>query len=254
MKIDLTGKRAFVIGATGGLGRAIAVGLAASGARVALGYNSAAAGAEALAALMPGEGHLPLRAPVTDSAALAEAAAEIRAAFGGLDILVNCAGITRFVPHGDLDALEDQIIDDILAVNVRGVVATTRAMRPMLDASDRGAGGKAVIVNISSIAARTGMGSNIVYCASKAAVDNMTLSLARALAPKIRVLSVAPGLVDTDFVKSLRQDWRDEQAARTPLGDLAQPEHIADAVVAAAGLLTYSTGTVIAVDGGRPLG
>ncbi|MFT4148564.1 MAG: SDR family oxidoreductase [Paracoccaceae bacterium] len=247
--IDLSGKRAFVTGATGGLGQAIARGLAQAGARVALGYNSAAAAAEALAADLPGEGHLPLRAPVTDSPALTAAAGAIRDVFGGLDILVNCAGITRFVPHGDLDGLDDQIIDDILAVNVRGVIAATRAMRPMLDET-----GKGVVVNISSIAARTAMGSNIAYAASKAAVDNLTLSLARALAPRIRVLSVAPGLVDTEFVKALSQDWRDEQAARTPLGDLAQPEHVADAVVAAAGLLTYSTGAVIAVDGGRPLG
>ncbi len=247
--IALANKRALVTGATGGLGKAIAAGLAAAGARVALGYNRAGAEAEALAATLPGNGHLPLCAPVTDSAALSEAAGRIMAEFGGLDILVNCAGITRFCPHGDLEALDDAIINDILAVNVRGVIACTRAMRPMLDATGRG-----VIVNISSIAARTAMGSNIAYCASKAAVDNLTMSLARALAPKIRVLSVAPGLVDTEFVKALSQDWRDEQAARTPLGDLARPEHVADAVVAAAGLLTYSTGTVIAVDGGRPLG
>ncbi len=247
--IGLSGRGALVTGATGGLGKAIAAGLAAAGARVALGYNSAASGAEALAAALPGEGHLPLCVPVTDSMALAAAAGKIRETFGGLDILVNCAGITRFVPHDDLEALEDRIIDDILSVNIRGVIACTRAMRGMLDES-----GKGVVVNISSVAARTGMGSNIAYCASKAAVDNLTLSLARALAPKIRVLSVAPGLVDTDFVKALSQDWRDEQAARTPLGNLAQPEHVADAVVAAAGLLTYSTGTVIAVDGGRPLG
>lgn len=246
--IDLSGKRAFVTGATGGLGSAIARGLAAGGARVALGYNSSSASAEALASQLPENGHLPVRAPVTDSTALAEAAQAIRAGLGGLDILVNCAGITRFVPHGDLDALEDGIIDQILAVNVRGPLACARALRPLLDESGQG-----VIVNISSIAARTGMGSNIVYCASKAAVDNMTLSLARALAPKIRVLSVAPGLVDTEFVRSLSQDWRDEQAARTPLGDLVQPGHVADAVAAAAGLLTWSTGTVIAVDGGRPL-
>lgn len=247
--IDLSGKRALVTGATGGLGKAIAIGLAASGARVALGYNNSSQEAEALAATLAGMGHLPLRAPVTDSAGLTVAAQTIRNAFGGLDILVNCAGITRFVPHAALDALEDDVIDSIFAVNVRGVIACTRAMRPMLDES-----GKGVVVNISSIAARTGMGSNIAYCASKAAVDNLTISLARALAPRIRVLSVAPGLVDTDFVKSLNQDWRDEQAARTPLGDLAQPQQVADAVVAAAGLLTFSTGTVIAVDGGRPLG
>ena len=91
----------------------------------------------------------------------------------------------------------------------------------MLERSDLPGGG--VIVNISSIAAVTAMGSNVAYCASKAALDNMTRSLARALAPRIRVLSVSPGLVDTDFIKSLEPAWRDEQAARTPLRRLAQP-------------------------------
>lgn len=97
------------------------------------------------------------------------------------------------------------------------------------------------------------MGSNVIYCASKAAVDNMTKSLARALAPAIRVLSVSPGLADTEFVKSMDRTWRDEQANRTPLKRLARPEEVAAAVVFAAAYLTFTTGAVIPVDGGRPL-
>jgi NAD(P)-dependent dehydrogenase (short-subunit alcohol dehydrogenase family) len=107
----------------------------------------------------------------------------------------------------------------------------------MLEQSPLKGGG--VVINISSIAAVIAMGSNVMYCASKAAVDNMTKSLARALAPKIRVLSVSPGLVDTDFVKSLDQAWRDEQASRTPLKRLAQPEEIAAAVISAITQLTF---------------
>jgi 3-oxoacyl-[acyl-carrier protein] reductase len=110
-----------------------------------------------------------------------------------------------------------------------------------------------VVVNISSIAARTAMGSNVMYCASKAALDNMTLSLARALAPAVRVVSVSPGLVDTEFVKSLDAQWRDSQSARTPLGRLALPEEVAAAVMTAVRSLTFSTGCILAVDGGRPL-
>ena len=110
-----------------------------------------------------------------------------------------------------------------------------------------------MVVNISSIAARTAMGSNIMYCASKAALDNMTQSLARALAPRVRVLSVSPGLVDTEFVKSLDPRWREEQAARTPLARLARPQEVGAAVVAAVRDLTFTTGCVLAVDGGRPL-
>jgi 3-oxoacyl-[acyl-carrier protein] reductase len=123
-----------------------------------------------------------------------------------------------------------------------------RALRPLLATH-----GDGLIVNVSSIAAVTAMGSNVMYCASKAAVDNMTRSLARALAPAIRVASVAPGLSDTEFVKALDQEWRDEQALRTPLRRLASPREVALAVVALATHLRFTTGAVIPVDGGRPL-
>ena len=101
--------------------------------------------------------------------------------------------------------------------------------------------------------ANIGIGSNVMYCASKAALDNMTKSLARALAPKIRVVSVSPALVDTEFVKSLDQVWHDEQAARTPMGRLATPDEIGNAVRAVIDTLTFSTGCIIQVDGGRTL-
>lgn len=114
---------------------------------------------------------------------------------------------------------------------MRGPFAAVRALAPLLRRSALPGGG--VVVNVSSIAATTAMGSNVLYCASKAAVDNMTKSLARALAPQVGVLSVAPGLVDTDFVKSMDAGWRDEQAARTPLGRLAAPQEIGRAVLAA---------------------
>ncbi|MFT4046773.1 MAG: SDR family oxidoreductase [Solimonas sp.] len=242
---------ALVTGGAGGLGTAICRGLAAAGFAVAVGYRGSKAQAEQLAATLPGSGHLAIRAPVTDSAALRQTADEIVRHCGRCDVLVNCAGTTRFVPHADLDALDDALIDDILATNVRGPVAAARALLPLLKASPRRGGG--VIVNISSIAARTAMGSNLAYCASKAALDNLTMSMARALAPRVRVVAVAPGLVDTDFVQSLDVTWRDEQAARTPLGRLAEPTEVAAAVLAAASTFTFSTGTVFTVDGGRPL-
>jgi 3-oxoacyl-[acyl-carrier protein] reductase len=163
-------------------------------------------------------------------------AAAVRGRYERCDVLVNCAGTTRFVAHADLEGLDDALIDQILTVNVRGSFATLRALLPLLRESSHRGGG--VVVNISSIAARTAMGSNVMYC---------------ALAPAVRVLSVSPGLVDTDFVKSLDATWRDEQAARTPLGRLAAPEEVAAAVLAAVRDLTFTTGCVLAVDGGRPL-
>lgn len=251
LPLPLAGRVAVVTGAAGGIGAAICEGLAAAGASIAAGYNGSHDAAESLAARLPaaaGQRHAALRAPVTDSTALATLAAEVTAHWGRCDILVNCAGTTRFVPHADLDGLDDALFDQILQTNVRGPFAAVRALAPLLRASGAG-----LVVNISSIAAVTAMGSNVAYCASKAALDNMTRSLARALAPEIRVLSVSPGLADTDFVKQMDAGWRDAQAGRTPLRRLAQPAEVAAAVLAAAVHLTFSTGAVIPVDGGRPL-
>jgi 3-oxoacyl-[acyl-carrier protein] reductase len=240
-----------VTGGAGGIGKSICGALAREGMRVVVGYNKSAVGARELVDSLPGQGHSALAAPVTDSAALKNLASMIAARYGRCDVLVNCAGTTRFVPHGELDSLDDDLIDLILATNVRGAFATVRALRQLLDRSTQPGG--AVVVNISSLAAVTGMGSNVMYCASKAAVDNMTKSLARALAPRIRVVSVSPGLVETDFIKSMDQRWRDEQLERTALKRLASPNEVAAAVVAAVKNLTFTTGSIIAIDGGRPL-
>lgn len=250
MANSLKGKVALVTGGAGGIGAAICRRLAENGVAVVVGYNSSEGPAQTLATELPKAelAHCALAAPVTDSAALQALAQEIERRYGRLDLLVNCAGTTRFVPHSDLDGLDDELFDRILATNVRGPFATVRAMHPLLAASGAG-----LVVNISSIAAVTAMGSNVAYCASKAAVDNMTKSLARALAPTVRVLSVSPGLADTEFVKQMDQSWRDEQSARTPLHRLAEPEEVADAVVAAATHLTFTTGAILPVDGGRPL-
>jgi 3-oxoacyl-[acyl-carrier protein] reductase len=242
---------AVVTGGTGGIGAAICKTLATAGFTVVVGFRRSASAADELAAALPGVGHVALSAPVTDSPALQSMAAAVHERYGRCDVLVNCAGTTRFVPHADLHGLDDALIDDILTTNVRGAFAALRALLPLLKTSVWPGG--AVVVNISSIAARTAMGSNVMYCASKAALDNLTQSLARALAPEIRVVSVSPGLVDTDFVKSLDPRWREEQAARTPLGRLAAPAEVAAAVTAAVRDLTFTTGCVLAVDGGRPL-
>jgi 3-oxoacyl-[acyl-carrier protein] reductase len=242
---------AVVSGGTGGIGAAICKALAGAGFSVIVGFRRSPQAAQKVVGALAGSGHAALPVPVTDSAALKSMADAVGARYQRCDVLVNCAGTTRFVAHGDLDGLDDALIDEILATNVRGSFAAVRALAPLLRASTLAGGG--VVVNISSIAARTAMGSNVMYCASKAALDNMTLSLARALAPAVRVISVSPGLVDTEFVKSLDPQWRDSQSARTPLGRLARPEEVAAAVVTAVCSLKFSTGCILAVDGGRPL-
>lgn len=252
MTFAMSGQVALVTGGTGGIGAAICEALALAGATVLVGYRSSEKQAHALAMRLEGPAakmHRAVYCDVRDSAGLGQLASRVAEEFGRLDVLVNCAGTTRYVAHRELGELDDALIDEIFTTNVRGTIASVRALQPLL--AQRGSG---LVVNISSIAAQTAMGSNIAYCASKAAVDNLTKSLARALSPEIRVVSVSPGLVDTEFVRGLDEAWRSEQAARTPLRRLAMPKEVADAVVALTTRLTFTTGAVIPVDGGRPLG
>ena len=238
-----------VTGATGGIGSAIARKLAADGFAVVAGYHTAAQRAEKLVADLPGSGHRTARISVLEPASLAELAGALRAGVGGLDVLVNCAGITRAVPHHDLDGLDDGLIDEIFAVNWRGPFAAVRALRPLLEAAETG-----VVVNISSVAGITGQGSNVAYCASKAALDSMTRSLGRALAPSIRVVSVSPGWVAGEYAERMPPEVLDAQRQATPLRRLGTAADVAAAVSAVVGDLPFTTGSIVAVDGGRPLG
>ncbi|MCY3779333.1 MAG: SDR family NAD(P)-dependent oxidoreductase [Chloroflexi bacterium] len=245
---DLSGQVAVVTGGGGGIGSAICRRLAAAGAQIVITWNSDQSKARAAANSLAGGNHLVISCPVDDSGAQAELARAIAEKYGRLDILVNNAGISRAIAHDDLDGLDDALIDQIFRVNWRGAFASIRALAPLLGA---GAGG--VIVNISSIAGRTGVGSNVAYCASKAAMDTMTKSLARALAPQIRVLSVSPGWVDGEYARRMPRALIAEQEDKTPLGRIAEADDVADAVYSAVALLRFSTGDVIPVDGGRPL-
>ena len=245
---DLTGKVAVVTGGGGGIGSAICRRLAEAGAQIVITYNSDQGKARAVANSLSGANHLIMPGPVDDSAAQTQLAAAISEKYGRLDILVNNAGISKAVAHADLDALDDALIDDIFRVNWRGAFASIRALKALLLAGDGG-----VVVNISSIAGRTGVGSNVAYCASKAALDSMTRSLARALAPQIRVLSVSPGWVNGEYARRMPRALIAEQEEKTPLGRIAEAEDVAEAVYAAVAHLRFSTGDILPVDGGRPL-
>lgn len=243
---DLTGRVAVVIGGSSGIGAATVRMLADAGATVAIGYNRGADRAAALRDALPRDGHSIFGITIDDSASVREASRTVEAAHGRVDILVNSAGTTRPVPHADLEALDDELLDRIMASNVQGPFATIRAFVPMLKAS-----GDGVIVNISSISGFTGSGSNVGYCASKAALDTMTLSLARALGPEIRVLCVSPGAVATDFVAGRDRAALEKIAAGTPLKRVVEPEDVARTVMACITHLTVTTGARIICDGGR---
>ncbi|MEM8706371.1 MAG: SDR family oxidoreductase [Actinomycetota bacterium] len=245
----MTGAVALVTGGGGGIGSAICRRLASDGMTVLVGYHSSADRAEQLAAELPGTDHRAVRIAVDDSPALAEVEASVTATEGRLDALVNCAGMTRPVAHDDLDALDDELIDQIFATNWRGPFATIRAFRSLLEASD-----DPVIVNISSVAGITGQGSNVAYCASKAALDSMTRSLGRALAPRIRVMSVSPGWVMGEYAARMPEEVIAVQRDATPLRRLATGDDVAAAVSAVIHHLPCTTGAIVNVDGGRPLG
>ena len=253
MATTLEGKVALVTGGAGGIGAGICEVLAEAGATVIVGYNRSADAAAALAARLPSPptgqaGHAAHAVPVTESAALAALARTLSDRPGRLDLLVNCHGTTRFVAANDLDALDDALIDSVLTTNVRGTFATVRALRGLLQASD-----SALVVNISSIASQLAVGSNIMYCASKGAVDTLTKSLALALAPRIRVCAVSPGLVLTESAQRFDPAFLAGHVDRSPLKRLTTPQDIGHAIVGLATQLTAVTGIIVPVDTGRSL-
>jgi 3-oxoacyl-[acyl-carrier protein] reductase len=241
-------KVALVTGASSGIGRSTAARLAALGASVVVGYNSNRGKAEETVAGLQGTGHVAMRIAIDETASIAAAADAVDERFGRLDALVNCGGATTPVRAADLAGLTDDIFDRTVTINLRGPFAMVRAFRPLLE---RGEG--AAIVNVSSIAARTGVGSSLAYLAAKAGVDALTIALAKVLAPKIRVFSVSPAGVDTDFVPGRSREKLQQIAQTLPLAHVTTPDDVARAVIACIVNLTSSTGIVVPVDEGRHL-
>lgn len=244
--MDVKGKTVLVTGGNTGIGKAISMDFARHGANICIAY--AAYEDEAIKAVEEIEKlGVEAKAYYTDISKEEEVIALIKkivADFGGLNVLINCAGRTHVVAHEDLYGMKSEYWDDIFAVNVKGTFFCCREAKPYLE-KDGGA-----IINITSTGGMNGKGSSIAYSASKAAEINLTRSLARVFAPKVRVLGVAPGFVATRFVAG--QEARGEQNAReTCMKRLAKPEDIADVV----GSLVYGndilTGINVVVDGGR---
>ena len=251
----LVGKVAIVTGSASGIGAAVAVSLAEAGARVVINYTKSEAEARETAVLAERAGGevRVVRADVStdaDCRALAQAA---RNAWGRVDILVNNAGTTTFAGHADLEALSAEDFARIYAVNVTGAYQMIRACRDALKES------LGAVVNVSSIAGIAGVGSSVAYAASKGALNTMTLSLARALAPEIRVNAVCPGYVATPWFSKRFGEQRfaqitAEQAEATPLKRAGEPRDIANAVLyLASPAARHVTGVMLVVDGGLHL-
>jgi 3-oxoacyl-[acyl-carrier protein] reductase len=244
MRLD--GKVAVVTGAGTGMGRAIAELFARHGAKVVVNYSSSRDAAEEVVAAIQGEGGTAMAAGAdvskdADAISLMEATER---AYGRIDYLINNAGWSTRIPHAQFDELTDEIWDRTLNVNLRGVFYCVRAATPFLK---KQAGSS--IVNISSVASITGQGSSIAYAASKAGVVTMTKSLARALAPAIRVNAVLPGFVRTRFAGWPKESF-DAAEKITPLRQLASVEDIADAALFFAAMAKSTTGESLVVDGG----
>jgi 3-oxoacyl-[acyl-carrier protein] reductase len=244
-----------VTGASSGLGRAIAVGAADQGARaVIINYASSAAEAEATAALVRKAGAEAVLAQGdvgqdADCRAIVAAAAR----FGRTDALFNNAGRTKAASYNDLDKLDAEDFLGIYRVNVVGPYQMIRAARALLEAADC-----PMVVNTSSIAGVTGGGSSIAYSASKGALNTMTLSLAKALAPRIRVNTICPGFIDSpwfDKLGSARDRIRENIAKTTPLQVASTPEDIAEsALFFGSRAARHITGETLLVDAGLHLG
>ena len=249
--MDLDGKAAIVTGAGTGVGAATARALARRGCAVLANYSRSKDGAEetAAAAAALGVKSLAFRADVSQDAdcrAMVQAAVD---AFGRLDVLVNNAGTTTFVPHADLEKLDAEAWQSIMAVNVVGPFQCARAAKAAMEESDGGD-----VVNVSSVAGLVGTGSSIPYCASKAALNNLTVTLARVLAPKIRVNAVAPGFIDGSWLQEGLGEAFDtiksHIKSRAALGEVCTPDDVSDAILS---LITGSdlvTGHVLPVEGG----
>lgn len=244
-------RAALVTGASRGMGRSVAVALAQSGYDVAVNFSRSAEQAEETAALVRSFGAqaLPLRADVSDEAAVREMLRSCASAFGRLDALVNNAGMTVETAPDDFDAMELEAWDRVFAVNVRGLFQVTRAALPMLRLSD-----DASVVNMSSIAGVRPSAQPLPYAASKAAVANLTRTLARSLAPRVRVNAVAPGWVLGEWMEQTLGDnyqrLMDRRASHTPLGRVATPEDVAEVVVSLITSNHMVTGSVVVIDGG----
>jgi NAD(P)-dependent dehydrogenase (short-subunit alcohol dehydrogenase family) len=244
-----------VTGSSSGIGAATARLYAERGWNVAINYSREAAPAEKVAdeCRALGVAAIAVKADVADDAACVRLAARVEAEWGRADVLVNNAGTTRFVAPTDLDALSAEVFQQVYAVNVIGAFQMTRALMPLLKRHP-----VAAIVNVSSVASMLGVGSSIAYMASKGALNAMTFGLARAFGPEVRVNAVAPGLVETPWLRGGLGEARYAATVaaykgRATLAEVIAPEDVARSIWYLGVDAAKTTGEVLLLDAGLRL-
>jgi 3-oxoacyl-[acyl-carrier protein] reductase len=260
MRMSGDGLCVIITGSASGLGAATAAILAKDGARIVINYASSQKEAEETADLCRAAGGevVVVQGDVSrdeDCRKIAAAAAP----WGRLDVLINNAGTTKHVPHHNLDGLSSEDFQRLFGVNTIGPFQMVRAARSLLEAGATASGRASTVVNVSSVAGISGVGSSVAYAASKGALNTMTLSLARALAPLIRVNAVCPGYIDTPwFTKGRGVDGaakvRDAVVAKVPLKRASTAEDVAGVVCFLATQQSSNmTGEVLRIDAGAHL-
>jgi 3-oxoacyl-[acyl-carrier protein] reductase len=247
--VDLKGKVALITGGGTGLGREISLAFARQGADVAVNYSRSEADAVATARELEGRGvrAIAVQADVSIAADIQAMVDRTASELGGVDLLVNNAGTTKFVGFKDLDNMDEESWDRIMAVNLKGPWLCMKAVAGPMRRAGQGA-----IVSITSVAGQRATGSSVAYAVSKAGLIHATRCMALALAPEIRVNSVAPGLVLTRWQHAMSEERREEQRQAAPLKRTVQPEEIATTVVECL-RNDGMTGQTITVDAGMLL-
>jgi 3-oxoacyl-[acyl-carrier protein] reductase len=245
---DTSRKAALVTGGGTGVGRATSLQLAARGYDVAINYSRSRDDAQvtAAAARERGARAVTIACDVSSDKQVRAMIDECRREFGRLDVVVNNAAVTHFIPHSDLEALTEDKWDQILAVNLKGPFLVCRAAVPLMQ------NGGGSIVNVASVAGLAGSGSSIAYAASKGALITMTKSLAKSLAPTIRVNAVCPGVILSRWLDD-HPEMIDAAIKITPLARASTTDDVADAITFLACDAGMMTGQAIVVDGGRTM-
>ncbi|WP_342427531.1 SDR family NAD(P)-dependent oxidoreductase [Paenibacillus sp. FSL L8-0158] len=246
--MDLHQKVALVTGGGTGIGRAVCMALAERKATVVVNYSRSKNDAEETVRMILEKGGraIALQADVSRDQEVRTMVDQIVQQFGTINILVNNASITHHIPMDDLEAATEEVWNDLFDVNVKGMFYCARAVAPFMKLSKQGA-----IVNLGSIAGQTGLGSSLPYAVSKAAVHGLTKSLARALAPDIRVNCIVPGAVATRWWAG-REEQMKTLAPHLLLQRISAPEDIASMICSALAQEAM-TGQIITVDSGQTL-